>query len=82
MYVSGWIPEQKITVEEALLAYTENGAFASFEEAIKGTLEPGKLDDFVVLDKNILEENPNQIKDIKVLKTFVGGKKVYEVTSN
>ncbi|WP_289644237.1 amidohydrolase [Maribacter aestuarii] len=78
----GWVPEQKITVEEALLAYTKNGAFASFEEAIKGTLEPGKLADFVVLDKNILGENPNQIKDIKVLKTFVGGQKVYEATSN
>ncbi len=78
----GWVPVQKITAEEALLAYTKNGAFASFEEDLKGTLEPGKLADFVVLDKNILNVMPNQIKNIRVLQTFVGGKKVFETTSD
>ena len=50
---NGWIPEQKITVEEALRAYTINAAYASFEENIKGSLESGKLADFVVLEKDI-----------------------------
>jgi predicted amidohydrolase YtcJ len=78
----GWIPEQKITVEEALRAYTSDGAYASFEEGIKGTLEPGKLADFVVLDHDITEVDPVQIRDIKVLQTYVGGKKVFDLGNN
>ncbi len=75
----GWIPEQKITVAEALKGYTEGGAYASFEENIKGTLEPGKLADFVVLDQDITAVDPVAIRDIKVLQTFVGGKKVFDL---
>ena len=75
----GWVPEQKLTVEQALIGYTITGAYASFEEDIKGSLEPGKLADFVIMDQNLLEINPAAIKDVKVLKTFVGGKKVYEL---
>jgi predicted amidohydrolase YtcJ len=78
----GWIPEQKITVEEALRAYTSDGAYASFEEGIKGTLEPGKLADFVVLDHDITKVDPVEIRDIKVLQTYVGGKKVFDLGSN
>jgi predicted amidohydrolase YtcJ len=74
---NGWIPEQKITVEEALRAYTINGAYASFEENIKGSLEPGKLADFVVLEKDITTIPPPEIKDVTVLVTVVGGKAVY-----
>lgn len=74
----GWVPEQKISVEEALRAYTSAGAYASFEENIKGTLEPGKLADFVILDENLLEIDPVKIRDVKVLSTWVGGKKVYD----
>ena len=74
----GWVPEQKITVEQALNAYTKNAAFASFEENIKGTLEVGKYADFVVLSENILKVESNQIKDIQVLQTFVGGKEVFK----
>jgi len=74
----GWIPEQKITVEEALRAYTKDAAYASFEEGIKGTLEPGKLADFVVLDNDITTIDPVKIRDVKVLQTFVGGKKVFD----
>jgi predicted amidohydrolase YtcJ len=75
----GWVPEQKITVEQALIGYTMSGAYASFEEYIKGSLEPGKLADFVILDQNLLEIDPVAIKDAKVLMTFVGGMKVYEL---
>jgi len=74
---NGWIPEQKIAVEEALRAYTINAAYASFEENIKGSLEPGKLADFVVLEKDITTIPPPEIKDVAVLMTVVGGKAVY-----
>ncbi|MDX9928953.1 MAG: amidohydrolase [Bacteroidales bacterium] len=73
----GWVPEQKITVEQALKAYTLNAAYASFDEKIKGTLEAGKLADFTVLGDNILKTDPQKIWDTKVLMTFVGGKMVY-----
>ena len=76
----GWVPEQKITVEEALKAYTINAAYASFEEDIKGTLEPGKLADFVVLDRDITTIDPVEIWNVKALQTWVGGKKVFDRT--
>jgi len=74
---NGWVPLQKISVEEALKAYTINGAYASFEEDIKGTITPGKLADFVILDQNILEIDPVLIKNATVKTTYVGGKQVY-----
>ncbi|QOI97250.1 MAG: amidohydrolase [Flammeovirgaceae bacterium] len=74
----GWVPEQKISVEEALKAYTITAAFASFEEGIKGSLEPGKLADYVILEKDITRIDPVEIRNVKVLKTVVGGKPVYE----
>jgi predicted amidohydrolase YtcJ len=73
----GWVPEQKITVEQALEAYTVEAAYASFEEASKGTLKPGMLADFVVLDRDITAIPPAEIRDAKVLKTIVGGRVVY-----
>ncbi|MDZ7633563.1 MAG: amidohydrolase [Bacteroidales bacterium] len=78
----GWVPEQKITVEEALKAYTINAAYASFEEDIKGTLEPGKLADFVVLDRDITNIDPVEIWHMKVQQTWVGGKKVFDRSGN
>lgn len=75
---NGWVPEQKITVEKALLAYTKDAAFAAFEEDKKGMLEVGKLADFVVLNKDIFKVEPNDIWDMEVEETYVGGKKVYE----
>lgn len=78
----GWVPEQKITVEEALKAYTINAAYASFEENIKGTLETGKLADFVVLDRDITAIDPVEIWDMKVQQTWVGGKKVFDRSGN
>lgn len=74
----GWIPEQKITVVEALKAYTAWAAYASFEENIKGSLEPGKLADFVILEKDITAIDPVEIRNVQVLKTVVGGKVVFE----
>ena len=76
----GWVPEQKITVEEALKAYTINAAYASFEEDLKGSLEPGKLADFVVLDRDITAIDPVEIWNVKALQTWVGGKKVFDRT--
>jgi len=75
----GWVPEQKISVDEALRAYTVNGAYASFEEKIKGSLEKGKKADYVILEKDITTINPVEIRDVKVMRTVVGGKTVYTV---
>lgn len=73
----GWVPQQKITVDQALTAYTKNAAYASFEENIKGTLQPGKLADFVILSQNLNTIPAEEIRDVQVLRTFVGGKMVY-----
>lgn len=74
---NGWIPEQKVTVEQALRAYTEGAAYAAFEEKIKGSLAVGKLADFVILEKDITKIPLETIKDVKIINTFVGGKKVF-----
>lgn len=74
----GWIPEQKISVEDALRAYTSGAAYASFEEKIKGTLERDKLADFVLIDKDLTAIPAEEIKSAKVMMTVVGGKIVYE----
>lgn len=74
---NGWIPEQKINLEQALLAYTRNAAYSSFDEKIKGTLEEGKLADFVVLSEDLTKIESEKIKDVIVLQTYVGGKKVF-----
>src|SRR5690606_9312015 len=75
----GWFPEERIDVETALRAYTVNNAWAAGEEDLKGTLEPGKLADLVVLDRDPFAVPPEEIKDIRVLLTVVGGRPVYEV---
>ena len=74
----GWYPEQKITVEQALKAYTQNSAYASYMETKTGILKPGFLADFVVLSENLFEITPESIKDVKVLRTIVDGKEVYK----
>lgn len=70
-------PEARLTVEEALRCYTVESAYASFEEQEKGTLTPGKLADFVVLSHNPLTTPPQNLRKIKVLQTYVGGRLVY-----
>jgi predicted amidohydrolase YtcJ len=69
----GWIPEQRIAVEEALTAYTRTAAFASHEEMAKGTLERGKLADFVLIDRDITRVSPESIREARVTLTVVGG---------
>jgi hypothetical protein len=73
----GWVPEEKITVEEALRSYTIHNAFAAFEESKKGSIEAGKLADVVVLDRDIFSIPPVAIPQVKVLYTIAGGKIVY-----
>ena len=73
-----WGPNQKVTVEEALRIYTRHSAYASFEEATKGSIEVGKLADLVVLGADPTQVDPMTIKDIPVERTIVGGKTVYE----
>lgn len=74
----GWVPEQKISVEEAIQCYTINGAYADFSENIKGNLETGKFPDFVVLSDNLLTIEPEKISDVDVLMTVVNGEIVYK----
>ncbi|MGP0099296.1 MAG: amidohydrolase [Terriglobales bacterium] len=71
-------PEERISIEQALTLYTRNGAYAGFEEDRKGALEPGKLADFLVVDRDVLTVPSDQLKDVKVLQTFVGGRSVFE----
>ena len=75
----GWYPEQKISVEQALKCYTVNNAYAGFQENKLGTLKKGMLADFAVLDENIFEIAREKIKDVRVLRTIINGKQVYEI---
>jgi predicted amidohydrolase YtcJ len=70
----GWIPEEKVSVEEAVRAYTANGAYAEFAEAAKGTIQAGKLADMVVLDRDIFTIPPEEIAGVKVAMTVFDGK--------
>ncbi len=74
----GWIPEQKISVEEALRAYTSGGAHAAFEDDVKGSLAVGKLADLVMIDRDITRIPGEQIRDARVMLTIVGGAIVYQ----
>jgi predicted amidohydrolase YtcJ len=74
----GWIPEQKIQLEDALRAYTINAAYASFEDSSKGSLERGKLADIVILDRDLTQIRPETIRDAQIVATIVGGRVVYE----
>ena len=73
----GWIPEQRITLPEAVEAYTVGSAFAEFQEKEKGSITPGKLADMIVLSDNIFDIKPEAIRNVKVETTIVGGKIVY-----
>jgi predicted amidohydrolase YtcJ len=70
--------EQSITREEAIRLYTINSAYHTFDETIKGSIEPGKLADMIVLDRDILSCPLDDIRETKVLRTILGGKTVYE----
>ena len=72
-----YLPDEAFTVQEALDSFTKEGAKASFEESIKGQIDPCMLADFVILGENPFETDPNKLKDIPILATYLGGKPVY-----
>ena len=77
----GWFPDQRLTIEEAIEAYTKGPAWASFEEDLKGTITPGKLADLAVFDTNLIEAGktaPAKLLEAKVLYTIAGGKVVHQ----
>ncbi|MEP7267638.1 MAG: amidohydrolase [Saprospiraceae bacterium] len=76
---TGWIPEEKISVNDALLAYTHGGAYASYVEKKAGSIRPGYLADFVLLENDLITIPSDSIKYSKVLWTMMGGKKVYSL---
>jgi predicted amidohydrolase YtcJ len=73
----GWVPEEKVPVEEAVRAYTVNGAYAEFAEGLKGSIAPGKLADLVVLDRDIFTVPPEEIGQARVRMTIFDGRIVY-----
>jgi predicted amidohydrolase YtcJ len=76
----GWIPEQKLSLPQALAAFTQGGAYAAFAEDRLGSLERGRFADFIIIDRDIFEgATPQQIRETRVLETYVGGRKVWEV---
>lgn len=78
-HADGWFPEQRITVAEAVTAYTMGSAYGGFQETEKGTITPGKFADFVVLDRDIFDPGErNRIGATKVARTIIGGRTVFE----
>ena len=75
---NGWFPEQKLTVEESVEAYTMGSAYAEFQDKDKGSITPGKLADMVLLSDDIFTIDPAKIRDVTVIKTVVGGKVVWD----
>ncbi len=75
----GWVPEQKITVEEAIRAYTVGSAYAEFQDTVKGSISVGKLADLVILSRDVFKIDPKDIENVKVVMTIVDGRVVYEV---
>ena len=77
----GWFPEQKLTVAEAIDAYTMGSAYAEFQEKEKGSITTGKLADMVLLSDDIFAVGPEKIRDVRVLKTFLGGRLVFDAAA-
>ncbi len=77
--IDSWTPQEGISLEEALLAYTRGSAFSEFSESWKGRLLPGFAADFVVLSENLFRISPEEIPQVRVLRTVVGGKTVFEL---
>jgi len=74
---NGWMPQEKVSVAQAVQAYTVNAAYAEGEEKLKGAIRAGQLADVVVLSRNIFNIDPVEIEDVKVDLTLLGGKSVY-----
>jgi hypothetical protein len=75
---NGWLPEQKLTVDEAVRACTVGSAYAEFAEKVKGAITPGKLADLVMLDRDLYQINPSEIDKARVLLTVMDGQVVWE----
>ena len=73
----GWFAEEKITLSQAIEAYTMGAAFAEFQEREKGSITPGKLADMVILSDNIFDLKPEAIRNVKVTTAIVDGKVIY-----
>jgi predicted amidohydrolase YtcJ len=74
----GWFPEQKLSIQEAIATYTMGSAYAEFQERDKGSIEPGKLADMVLLSQDVLNIAPAAIRDTHILKTWLGGVDIYD----
>jgi hypothetical protein len=74
----GWLPEQKLTMAQAFSAFTRDAAYAGFAEDRLGSLERGRLADFIFIDRDIFQVAPREVRETKVLETWVGGRKVWE----
>jgi len=79
---NGWFPDQKLSVAETIEAYTMGSAYAEFQEKEKGSITPGKLADMVILSDDIFAIAPEKIRNVKVLKTYIGGKMVWDSSAN
>jgi predicted amidohydrolase YtcJ len=75
---NGWFPEQKLTLKEAIEAYTMGSAYAEFQDKEKGSITPGKLADMVILSDDLFSMDPVKIRDVTVVKTILGGKMIYD----
>jgi predicted amidohydrolase YtcJ len=73
-----WGADERVSIQDAIRAYTVNSAYINFDEGIKGTLQPGKLADMVVLGDDLLTMPPDRLKDARIDLTIVGGKVLYE----
>ena len=78
LHPQGWVPHQRLTVEEALRAFTTAAAYAGFEDERKGALTVGRLADFIVVDRDLLTISPNDIPSVRVIMTVVGGEIVFD----
>jgi predicted amidohydrolase YtcJ len=74
----GWFPEQKISVHEAIKAFTINNAYAAFEEKIRGSIKAGKLADITVCDLNLMKIDPKDILKMNTVMTIIDGKIIYQ----
>jgi predicted amidohydrolase YtcJ len=74
----GWVPEQKITLDQAIRAYTVGSAYAEFADQVKGSITPGKLADLVMLDRDLYRINPAEIDQARVVLTVMAGHIVWE----
>ena len=74
----GWQPQEKMTLDQAIKSYSEWAAYASFEETVKGKIEPEFYADFTVLNQELTEDNPMDILESQILFTIVGGKIVFQ----